>query len=124
MIKQIIIALVVLNDSSQTHHNQQIAVTIVCRQQAVLVNEPFNNKQIIITGHNIVHTFTIIKLKIMKTINSQINIYGSFNKALLAFNKSKLPCQLLVATNGYYFIDYSKKAIIDWPKNYKLVDEK
>lgn len=45
MIKQIIIALVVLNDSSQTHHNQQIAVTIVCRQQAVLVNEPFNEKQ-------------------------------------------------------------------------------
>jgi|694.fasta_scaffold155143_2 hypothetical protein len=63
----------------------------------------------------------------MKTINDQIDIYSTLNKAQTAFNKSKVPCQLLEAKLGKitsYFIDRSKTAIVDWPNNYTLISEK
>jgi hypothetical protein len=66
----------------------------------------------------------VIKIKNMaKTINSQIDIFSTFKQAEAAFNKSKVPCMLLEARTGW-FIDRSKEAILDWPKNYKLIAEK
>ena len=60
-----------------------------------------------------------------KTANPQIDIFDSPEKAQKAFNNSKVPCQLLYS-NRYsaYFIDRSKKAIIDWPFHYELLKEK
>jgi hypothetical protein len=63
----------------------------------------------------------------MKTINPNIDIFNDYVKAAQAFEKSKVPCQLLEAEFGKlknYFIDRSKQALKDWPNHYKLISEK
>lgn len=63
----------------------------------------------------------------MKTINPNIDIFNDIEKAKKAFEKSKVPCQLLEAKTGIfvsYFIDRSKQAIIDWSNRYVLLAEK
>ena len=63
----------------------------------------------------------------MKTINPDIDIFNDLEKSIKAFEKSKVPCQLLEADFGRlknYFVDRSKQAIIDWPKRYRLISEK
>lgn len=63
----------------------------------------------------------------MKTINENIDIFEKLETARRAFNKSKVPCQLLetfTMGRAVWFLDRSKQAIIDWPKHYILLDEK
>jgi len=59
-----------------------------------------------------------------KTVNSNIDIFTSLKSAERAFIKSDVPCQLLKSTYGAYFLDRSKTAIVDWPKQYVLISEK
>lgn len=63
----------------------------------------------------------------MKTINSQIDLFENFERALRAFNKSTVPCHLLEAKVGkmvLWYIDRSKEAQKCWPNSYKLIAEK
>jgi hypothetical protein len=63
----------------------------------------------------------------MKTINKDMDIFTDLAKALRAFEKSKVECQLLESSFGgkaIWFVDRAKQAIIDWPKHYKIVAEK
>lgn len=62
----------------------------------------------------------------MKTINAQIDIFTDLVKAIKAFDKSAVPCDLLEASTmgKSYFIDRSKSALKDWPKHYKLISTK
>lgn len=63
----------------------------------------------------------------MRTINPQIDIFESYEKAMKAFNKSTVPCQLLESSFGRiptWFVDRSKEAIKEWPQHYKLISEK
>lgn len=62
-----------------------------------------------------------------KTINPDIDIFEKLSTAKAAFEKSKVPCQLLEAMTlgkATYFLDRSKEAIKEWPSLYKLIDEK
>lgn len=58
-----------------------------------------------------------------KTINKDIDIFGSILTAIKAFEESKVPCHLLKAEDSWY-IDRSKNAIKEWPNLYTLVKEK
>jgi hypothetical protein len=61
-----------------------------------------------------------------KTINKDIDLFGTLSQAERAFNKT-VSGDLLSAKFGkqvYYYIDRSKTAKIDWPLNYTLVKTK
>jgi hypothetical protein len=63
----------------------------------------------------------------MKTINENIQIFNSLNKAQKYFNQCATPCHLLESFSlgrAVWFVDKSKSAIIDWPKHYILLNEK
>ena len=63
----------------------------------------------------------------MKTINSKIDYFTTLGQAVRAFDKTDVPCHLLEHTEGTtstWFVDRSKKAIVDWPTRYKLLMEK
>lgn len=58
-------------------------------------------------------------------MNKDIDIFNTLKKAERAFNKSKVPCHLLMETRfNTYFVDRSKTAIIAWPNLYTLIKEK
>ena len=59
----------------------------------------------------------------MRTINQDMDIFTSLKKAEKAFINSPLPRMLLESKFGW-FLDRSKQAIVDWPKQYKLLAEK
>ena len=59
----------------------------------------------------------------MKTINKDIDIFNTLDKAVNAFGKCKVPCMLLKADNMWY-LDRSKQAIVNWPALYELIKEK
>ena len=59
----------------------------------------------------------------MKTINPEIDIFNTYEKALSAFNKSDKECHLLKSKFGY-FVDRSKTALECWPKQYELIKSK
>jgi hypothetical protein len=59
----------------------------------------------------------------MKTINKNIDLFTNEKEALDSYNKRETPCQLLYS-KGYWFIDTTKTAKIQWPRKYKLIAEK
>ena len=61
----------------------------------------------------------------MKTINKDIQYFTTETSARKYFNKIEESCQLLTSkTYGGFYVDISKKAIIDWPRNYTIISEK
>lgn len=62
-----------------------------------------------------------------KTMNKDIDIFATLRRAMGAFNRSEVPCQLLRAYMGIhknYYVDKSKTAIKEWPNLYTLIKEK
>lgn len=60
----------------------------------------------------------------MKTINPNMFIFTKLERAISAYRKCTVPCMLLKATNGCFFLDTAKEALEHWPKHYTLIAEK
>ena len=60
----------------------------------------------------------------MKTINSEIDIFNTLEKAEKAFNKVESADLLYASSSKMWYVDVSKDAIKQWPKLYTLISTK